>query len=156
MIALASKDREVAALGIANKRVPCTVDCPTGFDGSTNTTALDVTIVNPFYGPTILDLLEWGARIAPCMRQDSYIFAQFAAVRALECGISPNFCETGQWVDGVGYSCCQLVVPNRFGMTDKPTCDVNGGVWLDNGSNQSKLCDVSSNIVLRPCCLGYV
>ena len=155
MMSWTFKISHMAPMGISNYWTPCTgANCPAGFDGSFNTSASTVTQVNPFYGPSPIVLLQWGARLAPCMRQDTYILSQFAAVRAMECGIPPNFCETGQWVDGVGISCCHLVAANRFGMTDKPTCDTYGGTWMNDGSNQSTLCAVSANIVLRPCCLG--
>ena len=156
VLGLAYKHATMAPLGLANTYKTCSgTNCPQNFNGTTNTSALQIAIVNPFYGPTTKDLLEWGARIAPCMRQDSLIFAQLAQVRTNECGIYPNYCETGQWIDGIGVSCCNLTASNRLGMTDKPTCDANFGTWLSNGANQSKLCDESANIVLRPCCLGY-
>ncbi len=105
---------------------------------------------NIWIGPKSEYLIRFAGKYTPCMREDQGIQAKLATERAVQCGISPNFCEGGRGSDtGFGYSCCQ--VGTQRGMTNNETCQDLLGVW-DSVTN--RLCPESADVVLRPCCIG--
>ena len=151
MFSLAYQKSQIAPFKIASQNTVCTgTNCPVTFDCDScrDTTAITKEATNPFYGPYLSILLQWGARFTPCMRRDSNVYTALAKVRQNECGVfQNNTCEADPH-DGI--SCCTLV-NFRAGMTNESYCLSLGGNW----TYPNALCDTTANIVLRPCCTGF-
>jgi hypothetical protein len=106
-------------------------------------------------GPDARYLIRFGARFAPCMRQDLQLRSASSRVRNLECGTTVEECDDPTLASGQGYSCCGYEA-RAYGMTNHDSCSQAGGVWLDDRGRHRQCNDQLETIYLRPCCMGNV
>eukprot|EP00050_Salpingoeca_kvevrii_P002881 m.207381 g.207381 ORF g.207381 m.207381 type:complete len:624 (+) comp10710_c0_seq1:4116-5987(+) len=134
-----------APFGFDSTESCTTGSCPTSFNGTILTGATRIVEKNFLLGPKAAYLVSMGAKFTPCMRKDTDLQAIAAEERERECGQVDNICEGSD--PNAGYGCCGL--PNsRKGMTDKATCDAEGGTYLA----QTACNNDQDFIVIRPCC----
>eukprot|EP00048_Salpingoeca_helianthica_P004004 m.72749 g.72749 ORF g.72749 m.72749 type:complete len:615 (+) comp13002_c0_seq1:3238-5082(+) len=146
--AYAFSQNAFAPFGLGWATNVCTgFDCPDGFNGSTITVSRRVEH-NFLYGPNSKYLLQFGAKLTPCMRPDNEGLIRAAIERDTQCGSTWGYpCESTSLT--AGYGCCALS-SSRKGMTDYATCMAAGtnSTW-----QQNTLCSEARDyIVIRPCC----
>jgi hypothetical protein len=104
------------------------VELPSLLGGSLDGSATRVIKSNIWIGPKLRVSDPLCRQIHAMHAEDQGIQAKLATERAVQCGISPNFCGGRPGSDtGYGYSCCQ--VGTQRGMTNNETCQDLLGVW---------------------------
>jgi hypothetical protein len=116
LIAIAYTKGNLAPMGYGTTYSTCSLSppssppCPESFESSSaqTTNLLRPSYTNMWFGPSLPFLLSYGAKYAPCMRQDNNLNLRLAQQRAMECGFAPNLCLDGTYAQGKGYSCCSI------------------------------------------------
>eukprot|EP00298_Acanthocystis_sp_HF-20_P011723 c19538_g1_i1.p1 GENE.c19538_g1_i1~~c19538_g1_i1.p1 ORF type:complete len:575 (+),score=236.91 c19538_g1_i1:65-1789(+) len=93
---------------------------------------------NPYFGPSPEDLVYWGSKWAPCMREENTI----------------NEIVKGAQTWDTNLGCCK-VIGGKCGMTTHSACDSYGGEYRGVGERCSTW-DQCESIHLRPCCYGIM
>lgn len=114
MIAYSMTTQEFAKFGFSATDRQCDADCPVKFDGTPDTSAYQITQVNPWLGPNTDFLIAFNAKYSPCMREDTAIGLTNTRQRNEECGNLEAENQFNAVCDGFsglkypGMSCCVL------------------------------------------------
>lgn len=93
---------------------------------------------NPYYGPKVETLVDWGSKWAPCMRTEKR---------------SEDFVEQqAELQDTMG--CCSNALDDSCGMMTPDDCDFFGGTFMGVGTSCIANSPPCASITVRPCCFG--